>query len=375
MPRSSPPPNGDGEHLMHNYLHDLPVAGPSTFPSAVLPSDPSASRPVTFSSAFSQPSRAPHNPDDLPIDLALAGLSRQTFPPPFPSAGSPFPPGSASTGPAPSSTRHYGTYDIPSHGGDGDQAEASGAFPMGGNWDGDTEFELPTPPSFGLASSSSGQKGKGKARAPSFPDDIAVDSFSPSGLDDPAPSALSAKAQGKRRARSSSSASASFAGPQPYPYPARSKPRNNSLAAKIQAAGGLDKVAGRRMKVKGLKGQGLGKKGVVLPLVPELFRFARQMRAGGEPSWMGEGSGTDEATEERLREELKRAKDPAFAITLLSALASHQDYYDRAYKALNDELVKAQIEESVLNNVKSIVVERRDEIRRAEKADEAAAAG
>ncbi|BGP20594.1 hypothetical protein JCM10213v2_008757 [Rhodosporidiobolus nylandii] len=353
MPGSLPPPNGDGEHLLHSYLHDLPVAGPSTFPSAVLPSDPSASRPVTFSSAFSQPLRAPHNPDDLPIDPALAGLSRQTLPPPFPSAGSPFPPSSASTGPAPSSTTHYDTYDIPSHGGDGDQAEASGAFPMGGDWDGDTEFELPTPPSFALASSASCQKGKGKARAPSFPGDIAVDSpFSPSGLDDPAAApALSAKVQ------------------------ARSKPRSNSLAAKIQAAGGLDKVAGRRMKVKGLKGQGLGKKGVVLPLVPEVFRSARKMQDGGEPSWLGEASGTDEGTEEQLREELKRAKDPAFAITLLSALASHQDYYDRAYKALNDELVKAQIEESVLNNVKSIVVERRDEIRRAEKAKGATGTG
>lgn len=45
-------------------------------------------------------------------------------------------------------------------------------------------------------------------------------------------------------------------------------------------------------------------------------------------------------------------------MTVLETLAAQRDVYERAYGALHDELVKAQIEESVLNNVKTILIAR-----------------
>lgn len=44
------------------------------------------------------------------------------------------------------------------------------------------------------------------------------------------------------------------------------------------------------------------------------------------------------------------------AKALLQKLARHQKLYEAAYNALNDELIKAQIEESVLKNIKEQAV-------------------
>lgn len=46
----------------------------------------------------------------------------------------------------------------------------------------------------------------------------------------------------------------------------------------------------------------------------------------------------------------------AFATKLLETLEEHSDYYDRAYKALHEELLAVQVEESLLEHVKEIAL-------------------
>lgn len=77
---------------------------------------------------------------------------------------------------------------------------------------------------------------------------------------------------------------------------------------------------------------------------------------------------------EAIRSEIQRATDPcvhpvlvlsfvadnshmsrSMSATLTATIASHRDIYQTAYNALNDELIKIQIEESVLRNLKSTV--------------------
>ena len=48
--------------------------------------------------------------------------------------------------------------------------------------------------------------------------------------------------------------------------------------------------------------------------------------------------------------------DSAFATKLLEALEEHSEYYDRAYRALHEELLATQIEESLLQHVKEVVL-------------------
>ncbi|KWU45214.1 hypothetical protein RHOSPDRAFT_33158 [Rhodotorula sp. JG-1b] len=64
------------------------------------------------------------------------------------------------------------------------------------------------------------------------------------------------------------------------------------------------------------------------------------------------------------RAELERASDPTFATTLLKKVAGRISALDTAYSRLSEELSKAQLEASVLGNVKSLLKARRDMIRK-----------
>jgi len=64
----------------------------------------------------------------------------------------------------------------------------------------------------------------------------------------------------------------------------------------------------------------------------------------------------DEGDEEERAALLSKGLEPEFSKTLLEALGTHAELYQRAYNALNDELIKVQIEEAVLRNVKTVVL-------------------
>ncbi|GAA5937961.1 uncharacterized protein JCM15063_005424 [Sporobolomyces koalae] len=61
--------------------------------------------------------------------------------------------------------------------------------------------------------------------------------------------------------------------------------------------------------------------------------------------------------------EIERALNPAFATNLLQVLELDQQYYDCGLKAVHEELLAAQIEESLLEHVKEIALNMRDNIR------------
>ncbi|GAA5838575.1 hypothetical protein JCM11251_003429 [Rhodosporidiobolus azoricus] len=133
--------------------------------------------------------------------------------------------------------------------------------------------------------------------------------------------------------------------------------RHGIFANRIQKAGGVERLAGRRVKYKGVGGS----KGVVVPLLPEAAREKRGQVKDGELVCEGFDGAAD------LEQLLVQASEPDFATSLVASLVQQQERYARAYQALNDELFKAQVEESVLNNVKQLLVKRRDDIRHAEK--------
>ncbi|GAA5905981.1 hypothetical protein JCM6882_009088 [Rhodosporidiobolus microsporus] len=320
---------------------DPSLAGLSSNDSLLPPLNGSTAHPPSFASSSSFPSTSISstavNPYDLPHPLPLALQSSHTY-----------------------STES-----------DGQSATLAHAY------------ALPAPPAdpFGTSSYSAASnfaaarnpsKGKGRAVDRDLSQDIVVH--------DPEPdSPRSAGATSRKRARSASFGSSGLDGEEDEKEeeedgeeeggasPARTasaaparhsrpKRRPGSLASRVDAAGGLERISGKRVKYKGLG----GKKGVVLPLVPKAFR--------GNKSGAGEVDGAHgKEGEQDVEELLQKARDPAFAANLLASLTAQQDCYTRAYQALNDELFKAQVEESVLNNVKLLVLKRRDEIRYTER--------
>ncbi|GAA5914317.1 hypothetical protein JCM8208_004433 [Rhodotorula glutinis] len=108
---------------------------------------------------------------------------------------------------------------------------------------------------------------------------------------------------------------------------------------------------------------------VVPPVVPRVLRSG----AAGEGKVdvdalleevadVEEGEGI-EGLPRGLREALMEGMDPTRAEALLAALSDQIALYDRAHAALYAELAKAQVEESVLSNVKLVASEKRDKIR------------
>ncbi|GAA6059123.1 hypothetical protein JCM10212_003870 [Sporobolomyces blumeae] len=105
------------------------------------------------------------------------------------------------------------------------------------------------------------------------------------------------------------------------------------------------------------------------PIVPKLFRdvasadhgdVLENVRGQGEaPS----GLANEGPLSSEQRQELERAMNPAFATHLLSVLSRDEQYYEQAKRALQHELIAAQIEESYLEHVKEVAVRTRDKIR------------
>ncbi|BGP58466.1 hypothetical protein JCM8202_005303 [Rhodotorula sphaerocarpa] len=85
-------------------------------------------------------------------------------------------------------------------------------------------------------------------------------------------------------------------------------------------------------------------------------------RTGGQ---LASRSDRPELSPEQLAE-LERAADSGFAETLLQTVQDRLASLDAAYAALSEELSKAQIEASVLGNVKSLLQIRREDIRKKE---------
>lgn len=320
--------------------------------SFILPTDPT-SRPVLPSAnPFAGPSTS------FALDPSLAALSKplSSFSPSAPSAGHPSPKSAlqshqnldsqAVAGPGPSSLAYNATlFDLQVDGG-----EAAGGYPYAGERGGE-EFVLPTPPvEFEAGGGGAVRKGKGRGKGKKVTireGDIAVEAAAEEEKEDGRFSALEkgkGKAKGKKRARSPSYGASSHGedddeqvegddddasgsdAASPGPSSSRQKPRSSSatqrrtdgrhkrsktLASKLADAGGIANVAGKRMKVKGVKA--VRKKGVVLPLLPELFR-GRGLDGEGER----EGSGVDE---EKVKQEIARAKDPfVFLLPAVSPL-------------------------------------------------------
>ena len=199
-------------------------------------------------------------------------------------------------------------------------------------------FELPTPPAQYQALS-----GGGGGRESYFPDLGAVPQLSPSNQD--------------------------------------SDSESSSNASGSQSGGGSDRE-GKEEKKKRKKKR--NKKGDP-PLIPRIFRQAQLIREDeslldlevheSEEKNIEE---VEELTEEQ-KDEIRRAMNPlsflsfslslsfsfadsprmvdsAFATKLLEALEEHSEYYDRAYRALHEELLATQIEESLLQHVKEVVL-------------------
>ncbi|BGP35749.1 hypothetical protein JCM10296v2_007601 [Rhodotorula toruloides] len=154
---------------------------------------------------------------------------------------------------------------------------------------------------------------------------------------------------------------------------ASERARSVSLAASATKgkgrSGGASSAAKNALKIK-------LPKGVEVPPIPTLFQGRANLGklldsvkqvvvAGGHEARVFEGEGEDVMTEEEL-DELERAMDPALAKELLTDLAHQRETLDQAYAAFNDELFKAQIEESVLNNVQALLVEQRELMRKAQ---------
>ncbi|GAA5853806.1 hypothetical protein JCM5353_002354 [Sporobolomyces roseus] len=98
------------------------------------------------------------------------------------------------------------------------------------------------------------------------------------------------------------------------------------------------------------------------PLIPRIFRQARLSRGEDEPLLdlevheKEEKEVEKEELTEEQKNEIRRAMNPVFATKLLEALEEHSEYYDRAYRALHEELLATQIEESLLQHVKEVVL-------------------
>ncbi|GAA5990220.1 hypothetical protein JCM11641_001822 [Rhodosporidiobolus odoratus] len=197
------------------------------------------------------------------------------------------------------------------------------------------------------------EKGKGKEVTV---DDIPVESDS-----DHSSTASSSRRKDKRRMRFESTGSLGEFGADgeddqedgrqisttPLPESIKGKKRKSRgipIARRLRDAGGLSAVAGKRLKIKAIGGN----RGVVLPLLPKLSR-AKRAGAGEElSSGDDEDATTAEDQRDWLRTELRKVQDPAFSADLLSDMAAHQTFYYQAYKELEQELIKAQIEELIV---------------------------
>ncbi|BGP27984.1 hypothetical protein Rt10032_c14g5322 [Rhodotorula toruloides] len=151
---------------------------------------------------------------------------------------------------------------------------------------------------------------------------------------------------------------------------ASGRARSVSLAASTTKGKGGGKSASKNaLKIK-------LPKGVEAPPIPSMFQghanlgklldsVKQVVVAGGGEARVFEGEGEDVMTKEQL-DELERATDPDLIIKLLADLAQQRETLDKAYEALNNELFKAQIEQSVLQNVQALLVEHREMLRKAQ---------
>ncbi|GAA5987081.1 hypothetical protein JCM11641_006422, partial [Rhodosporidiobolus odoratus] len=381
----------------HDSIHGLvnndpPTANLSSSAQAsTFPAD-SSSRPPTCASASSRPPSQPL-PPSLALDPSLSALDGSFFPCTFPAACSSVPGETrvAVAGPGPSALAgRSAAYYSPVLADAGDRVtlsplsigESSASRLREEDQHSGTSLTCADQQHLtGVLSANSGggqegkneDKGKGKEV---MVDDIPVDSDS-----DHSSTASSSRRKDQRRMRSESTGSREEFGADgeddqedgreisttPLPESIKGKKRKSRgipIARRIRDAGGLSAVAGKRLKIKAIGGN----RGVVLPLLPKLSGANRTGGGADSSSPDDEDATTVKTEKEWLRTELRKVQDPAFSVDLLSGMAAHQTFYDQAYKELEQELIKAQIEESVLNNVKSLVVERRDEIRRREKA-------
>ncbi|ORY82948.1 hypothetical protein BCR35DRAFT_303606 [Leucosporidium creatinivorum] len=157
-----------------------------------------------------------------------------------------------------------------------------------------------------------------------------------------APPLMSATARGKRRAETAGDGEGNS---REGKAPAR-RSRSVSVAGSASVDGGEESV---KLKVKREKKplKKVTKKSVRRPELPALFKI-------------------DNPNEEVLQErekELQRAMDPELAKKVGASLAKQSDIYKKAYAALEQELIRVQIEESVLRNVKKVVRDERDKLR------------
>ncbi|BGP52065.1 hypothetical protein JCM10450v2_008036 [Rhodotorula kratochvilovae] len=109
---------------------------------------------------------------------------------------------------------------------------------------------------------------------------------------------------------------------------------------------------------------------ILPPAVPRAFRLDNLEELMGQLGDVNNTEGLDVLPEE-LRDALEDAMDPETAENLLDTIDSQLALYDRAWTSLNAELTKAQVEESVLGNVKLIASNKRDEIRHLQKTSRA----
>ncbi|GAA5908515.1 uncharacterized protein JCM6883_005571 [Sporobolomyces salmoneus] len=116
-----------------------------------------------------------------------------------------------------------------------------------------------------------------------------------------------------------------------------------------------------------------GRKRIEPPLIPRVFRSPKKVQETNEETAdldvhdllegkVRELEEGEELTEEQMRE-LQRAMNPNFAPELLAMLEEHAEQYNRAYKALQEELLAVQVEESYLEHIKEVALEMRNNIR------------
>ncbi|GAA5979395.1 hypothetical protein JCM5350_003890 [Sporobolomyces pararoseus] len=129
-----------------------------------------------------------------------------------------------------------------------------------------------------------------------------------------------------------------------------------------------------------------GRKLIEPPLIPRVFRKMRRKsvidekelevevadldvhdlmegRTSEEDKQGVGGLEEEELLTEEQKRELQRALNPQFTTRLLTTLEEHSQQYARAYKALQEELLAVQIEESLLEHVKEVALEMRNNIR------------
>ncbi|GAA5979412.1 hypothetical protein JCM5350_003895 [Sporobolomyces pararoseus] len=141
-----------------------------------------------------------------------------------------------------------------------------------------------------------------------------------------------------------------------------------------------------QQKEKKKKKKKKGRKLIEPPLIPRVFRKMRRKsvidereskvevadldvhdlmegRTSEEEQQAVGGPEEEELLTEEQKRELQRALNPQFTTRLLTTLEEHSQQYARAYKALQEELLAVQIEESLLEHVKEVALEMRNNIR------------